>query len=218
MFASECKKLLVVGISGVTCGGKTTLATQLHNILPNSTIFTQDDYFRDVDDPMHVWVPELNHINYDILSSLNMDKMMNDVLKFIHDNNLVQIPSKKTETFKNKIQSNGIDKLPDNIKNRTHILIIDGFTIFNYKKWGYLFNLKYFFTLDKEECYKRRTKRVYDPPDCPGYFEKVAWPEYLKNKKEVEESVEDVKFLANIGPNFVDNILGDILEYVCNIL
>lgn len=218
MCGTECKKLLVIGISGITCGGKTTLVTKLHNILPESTVFTQDDYFRnDVNDPMHIWVPELNHINFDILSSLDMDKMMDDVLKFI-GNNFAQIPSKKAENFKNNIQSDNINNLHEEIKSHIHVLIIEGFTIFNYKKWLSLFNLKYFLTLDKEECYKRRIKRVYDPPDCPGYFEKVAWPEYQKNKKEVEESVEDVKYFNNIGPNFVDKVLKDIAEYVNNIL
>lgn len=217
MFDSECKKLLIVGISGVTCGGKTTIATQLHNALPKSTLFTQDTYFRDVDDPMHTWVPELNHINFDIISSLNMDKMMEDVLKFIEDNNFTKIPSKKTETFTSNLQLS--DKnLQDKIKNHIHVIIIEGFTIFNYKKWLYLFSLKYFFTLNKEDCYKRRIKRVYEPPDCPGYFEKVVWPEYEKNKKEVEESVEDVRYFQNIPLNFVDTIFKDISEYVDNIL
>lgn len=211
MCETECKKLLVIGISGISCGGKTTLATQLHNILPKSTIFAQDDYFRDVNYPMHTWIPELNHINFDILSSLDMDKMMDDVLKFIEDN-FAQIPSKKTENYKNNIQSDNINNLHEGIKSHIHILIIEGFTIFNYKKWLSLFNLKYFLTLDKEECYKRRLKRVYDPPDCPGYFEKVAWPEYQKNKKEVEESVEDVKYFNNIAANFVDKVLKDIAD------
>lgn len=217
MFASECKKLLIIGISGVTCGGKTTVATQLHNILPESTIFTQDTYFRDVDDPMHTWVPELNHINFDIIASLDMDKMMEDVLRFIKDNNFTKIPNKKTGIIKNNFELNSNEYMHDIIKNHLHVLIIEGFTIFNFKKWLHLFNLKYFLTLNKEECCNRRLKRVYDPPDCPGYFEKVVWPEYQKNKKEVEESVEDVKFFQNIGPNFVDTIFKHISEYV-NIL
>ncbi|KAJ8969151.1 hypothetical protein NQ314_001892 [Rhamnusium bicolor] len=83
--------LIIIGISGVTCGGKTTTATQLNNIFPNSKIFSQDDYFLDVEDPRHVWIPELNHINFDILTSLDMEKMHDDILKFIGDNNLKRV-------------------------------------------------------------------------------------------------------------------------------
>lgn len=210
------KKIVIIGISGVTCGGKTTVATQLKNVLPKCTIFSQDDYFRDETDPLHVWVPELNHINFDILSSVDMDKMFEDVLKFIKNNNFNPF-SKKKDVFNEKaIHSSDSDKdvcykiESDNI----HIIIIEGFLIFNYQKWLNLFNLKYYFTLNKEECYKRRVNRVYEPPDCPGYFEKVAWPEYLTSMQVVKESVKDIKFVDNIEQNFFQVILNDLSKYV----
>jgi nicotinamide/nicotinate riboside kinase len=68
-------KILIIGISGVTCGGKTTLAYKLNKMFPTSKLISQDDYFLDVDDPRHTWITELNHINFDILSSLDMEKM-----------------------------------------------------------------------------------------------------------------------------------------------
>ena len=38
---------------------------------------------------------------------------------------------------------------------------------------------------DYDTCLARRLLRVYDPPDPPAYFQKVVWPCYAANKKEV---------------------------------
>ena len=38
---------------------------------------------------------------------------------------------------------------------------------------------------DYDTCLARRLLRVYDPPDPPAYFQKVVWPCYEANKKEV---------------------------------
>lgn len=69
---------LVIGISGVTCSGKTTLAQSLYNHfrdragielktgieLHRVELINQDKYFRDVDDPNHQKVDKLNHLNW----------------------------------------------------------------------------------------------------------------------------------------------------------
>ncbi|KAK2164837.1 hypothetical protein LSH36_58g11015 [Paralvinella palmiformis] len=54
------------------------------------------------------------------------------------------------------------------------------------------FNKKYFFTLPKEECWKRRRSRTYVPPDPEDYFEKVVWPCYLKLKEELASDTDIV--------------------------
>lgn len=89
---------LVIGISGVTNGGKTTLAKSLHSYFSghlNKIIFKenitlnkvallcQDDYFLPVDSPKHKVVEKLNHINWEILSSIDMDKMCHDIMKLL---------------------------------------------------------------------------------------------------------------------------------------
>lgn len=89
---------LVIGISGVTNGGKTTLAKSLlsyfsgnlnkiifkENITLNKvTMLSQDDYFLSVDSPKHKVVEKLSHINWEILSSIDMDKMCHDIMKIL---------------------------------------------------------------------------------------------------------------------------------------
>ncbi|KAJ7039171.1 P-loop containing nucleoside triphosphate hydrolase protein [Mycena alexandri] len=41
---SKKTRVILVGIGGATCSGKTTLAKHLHRILPNSVIIHQDDF------------------------------------------------------------------------------------------------------------------------------------------------------------------------------
>ncbi len=36
------------------------------------------------------------------------------------------------------------------------------------------------------------SSRVYVPPDPPGYFDGYVWPMYLKNRKAMEETANDI--------------------------
>ncbi|TNN30223.1 Nicotinamide riboside kinase 1 [Liparis tanakae] len=40
-------KTLVVGVGGMTNGGKSTLSKSLHQQIPNSCLIAQDSYFKD---------------------------------------------------------------------------------------------------------------------------------------------------------------------------
>ncbi|KAM7355139.1 nicotinamide riboside kinase 1 [Cochliomyia hominivorax] len=85
---------LVIGISGVTCGGKTTLANKLRDYFMNQRnvqlwntsytisdvqLISQDDYFLPVDDLRHKWVEPLNAINFELITSLDMKQMISDI-------------------------------------------------------------------------------------------------------------------------------------------
>ncbi|XP_012274314.1 nicotinamide riboside kinase 1 [Orussus abietinus] len=156
-------KWLVIGISGATCSGKTSLAKELASKFKNSLCIHQDDYFLAQDDPRHIEVPELKHYNWEIVTSLDMEKMHSDILKITKSSSLEDT-----------------EQTP-----KIRILIIDGFIIFNYKPICDLCDLRYFLTLTKDQCWGRRKHRKYDPPDVPDYFERVVWPEYIKHKAEI---------------------------------
>jgi len=200
--------IIVVGISGVTCGGKTTTADKLSAFLPNCKVITQDDYYFDNDDPRHTLIAELNHVNYDILTSLDMAKMHKDVLNILNNKKMV----KKKQNYK-KITNEISDfhSISKGIKSaKLKVLIVEGFCIFNYEPLVPLFDLKYYFTLTKEECLQRREYRVYDPPDVPGYFELCAWPEHISQLEEVRTKVDDVKYFS--GTNDSDKVAEIILR------
>lgn len=207
------KKVLVVGISGVTCSGKTTTAMELKKILPDATDFCQDDYYWPVDSPKHVWIPELNHINFDIVESLDMEKMTQDVAEQIKEESCkILIPKESNPHLIHCFASKKFEDLFKIKESQAHIIIVEGFCIFNHPPLAEICDLKYYFTLEYEECYQRRIRRVYEPPDCPGFFEKCAWPEHLKQIAEVREKIRDVVYFDENSTNIVEKVLDDIVK------
>lgn len=182
---------LVIGISGVTCGGKTTLSKSLFSYLSDSInehclsdhvqigtvkIVNQDDYFYPDDYTGHEWLVcgTTPHVNYDVLGALNMKKMCSDLYKELGKHFVFYTKEK-----------------PVKIVN---IMIIDGFLIFNHGVINRLCQLKFHIHLPYEKCYERRIKRTYEPPDCSGYFEVCVWPYYEENFAEIKNK-QDVMLL-----------------------
>jgi uridine kinase len=199
---------IVVGISGITCGGKTTLASKLFNYFQEHRghelktgieinrveILNQDNYFRPVDDPKHKHVKRLNHINWEIIESIDTDRMVNDIMeklgkKFVLYNTISKIINRDDDDlFKHHYESgfNSMRKYDDDwspnededldnlyykhIKHNfiLNILIIEGFLIFNHAVTLDLCNIKFHIHVPYELCYERRKKRSYDPPDVLG--------------------------------------------------
>lgn len=208
------ENLLIVGICGVTCGGKTTLANQLRQVFPTSAIINQDDYFLAPNDPKHLWVPEIQHVHYDILSSLDMNKMFDDILKIIKNRKHPEYTSCNDSMKLSTIPENELPHLANlKIKEKNcKLLIIEGFNIFSHQEITKMCDLKYFFTLNKEECFARRQLRVYEPPDCPGYFERCVWPEFLKLHDDVEKNLKNVKYFDENFKNPLNVVCLDILK------
>ncbi|XP_077281226.1 nicotinamide riboside kinase [Temnothorax americanus] len=167
------KQWFVVGISGATCSGKSTLADKIRDTFPTSITLRQDDFFLLPDDPRHVKIQELNHINWDVITSLDMQKMYSDVRKILESPGRTATASKR-------------------------LLILDGFLLFKHKAIADLCDCKYFLTLTKEQCWERRKNRIYEPPDVPGYFDKIVWPEYVKYKNAVVRNNEMCKTITFI--------------------
>ncbi|CAL1290319.1 unnamed protein product [Larinioides sclopetarius] len=159
-------KWTLIGISGCTNGGKTTLASALANHFPGSIVVNQDTYFRSDDSKEHILIPELNHKNWERLEAVDWEAMM------AYLENIIFLPP----------------------PNDDSLLIVEGHIIFNHPKLRNIFHKRYFLTLDREECVRRRIQRVYDPPDIPGYFDKCVWPMYLLNLKDVRDNCPDVKY------------------------
>lgn len=98
---------LVIGASGVSCGGKTTLAHRLRDYFQQSRgaslwntpyfvgdvqLISQDDYFLPVFDLRHKWNEKLNVINFDLLSSVDMKHMLSDIAWIMKGRNLANDP------------------------------------------------------------------------------------------------------------------------------
>uniref|UniRef100_A0A8C2MRH9 Nicotinamide riboside kinase 1 n=1 Tax=Cricetulus griseus TaxID=10029 RepID=A0A8C2MRH9_CRIGR len=95
---------------------------------------------------------------------------------------------------------------------RVPILIIQGFLLFNYKPLDTIWNRTYFLTVPYEECKRRWSTRVYEPPDPPGYFDGHMWPMYLKHRQQMNSSTWDIVYLD--GTRSEEDLLSQVYEDV----
>lgn len=108
------------GISGVTCGGKTSLANRLKDTLTPVHVFHQDQYFYPDDSPNHIKCEGLEHNNYDILSALDMEAMLADMLATLEGQDKAHDTCTQDGPHKFKMPGK-------------RFLIVEGFTVLNYK-------------------------------------------------------------------------------------
>lgn len=172
-FSKLIMKKFVIGIGGVTNGGKTTLAKKLQKHLPNCSVISQDDFFKP---PSEIETDENGFLQYDVLEALNMEKMRSTVSCWMKSPR----HSSVSTDWRNA--------------EEVSILIIEGFLLFNYKPLETIWNRRYFLTIPYEECKRRRSTRVYEPPDAEGYFDGHVWPMYLKHRQEIE-GIEEIVYL-----------------------
>ena len=76
-------KTKLIGISGCTNGGKTTLSKLLQKAFDHSTYLTQDDYYYPRDTKHYTYLPELDSFNFDVISVINMDKLYLELKKLV---------------------------------------------------------------------------------------------------------------------------------------
>uniref|UniRef100_A0A5F9DC65 Nicotinamide riboside kinase 1 n=1 Tax=Oryctolagus cuniculus TaxID=9986 RepID=A0A5F9DC65_RABIT len=180
-------KTFVIGIGGVTNGGKTTLAKRLQKHLPNCSIISQDDFFKPESE---IETDKNGFLQYDVLEALNMEKMMSAVSCWMENPRHTQQSTDRNEEIS--------------------ILIIEGFLLFNYKPFDPIWNRSYFLTVPYEECKRRRSTRVYEPPDPPGYFDGHVWPMYLKHRREMEDIAWEVVYLD--GTKSEEDLFSQVYE------
>uniref|UniRef100_A0A8C5H758 Nicotinamide riboside kinase 1-like n=1 Tax=Gouania willdenowi TaxID=441366 RepID=A0A8C5H758_GOUWI len=178
----------------MTNGGKSTLSKSLQQQIPNSCIIAQDSYFK-------VTVQGNDHVSVLVLSALHMDKMVNVVNSWRRD----------PETF---LRQKGLKPASEIVSGseEVYVLIVEGFLIFNYRPLNELFDRRFFIEIPYDVCKKRRSLRVYDPPDPPGYFDRYVWPMYLIHRKEMEGSVSGIAILD--GQKTKEELLAAVYEDV----
>ncbi|GAA6223121.1 nicotinamide riboside kinase 1-like isoform X2 [Lates japonicus] len=192
-------KTLIVGVGGMTNGGKSTLSKSLHQQIPNSCIIAQDSYFKD---DSVVPVDSNGFKQYDMLDALHMDTMMSEVDSWRRD----------PELFLKQRGLNPEQTTPT-VDTEVFVLIVEGFLILNYRPLNELFDKRYFMEIPYDVCKRRRSSRVYTPPDPPGYFDRHVWPMYLKNRQEMESMASGIVFLDGLKPK--EELLAAVYTDVC---
>uniref|UniRef100_A0A3B4AXU9 Uncharacterized protein n=1 Tax=Periophthalmus magnuspinnatus TaxID=409849 RepID=A0A3B4AXU9_9GOBI len=178
-------KTVIVGIGGITNGGKSTLATRLHQQIPNSCLIAQDAYFK----TCFLLVNAIQSGLFQcclVLEALYMDQMTAHIESWRRD----------PESF---MKQKGVQTMNESPLGReVFVLIVEGFLIYNYRPLNSLYDKKYFLEVPYDICKTRRSNRVYVPPDPPGYFDRHVWPMYLKNRKEMEAMLSDIVFVDGL--------------------
>ncbi|XP_053716819.1 nicotinamide riboside kinase 2-like isoform X1 [Synchiropus splendidus] len=196
------KKNYIIGIGGVTNGGKTTLAKRLKKTLPNCCVVHQDDYYKKPDE---IEVGPDGFKQWDVITALDMEAMTNTIKRWISD------PVKFG-------RSQGITYSPGFRKFKNvqpfHILIVDGFLIYNYPGLTDLFDKRYYISITYEECKIRRSFRQYIVADPPGLFDGHVWPMYLKHRKSLEESNLEIEHLDGMKPK--EDLYNQVFEDIQN--
>ncbi|XP_065132976.1 nicotinamide riboside kinase 2 isoform X2 [Paramisgurnus dabryanus] len=146
------------------------------------------------------------------MTSLDMDAMVNTVKGWIEN------PVKFARSH--GVTVSAIQDGSDPHQSEIHILIVEGFLLYNYKPLLDVYSKCYYVTIPYEECKRRRSMRTYTVPDPPGLFDGHVWPMYLKYRKEMENNNLDIHYLDGMKSKgeIYNNVYEDIQNALLNIL
>jgi nicotinamide/nicotinate riboside kinase len=163
--------VLVVGICGATCSGKTSLAQHLQKEFPHTVLINQDRFYLD-----EALLPQCSNgtYNWDVPESLNQSALLHMVQEACNQPRALcqQCPAQKRDT-----KSSG--------EMQTHIVVIEGTMILAIDKLSSYLDTSFFLALDEATCRQRRgfccrERKYAGAPDPPGYFDQFVWPSYKK--------------------------------------
>lgn len=209
--------ILLLGISGPSSSGKTTLSRLIRDIFPphQVTILHLDDFYHtDAEIPVKDGIQD-----WDCIESLNLPFLRN-TLSYIkeHGKSPLDFVSKEDQ---NSVGEHGVDPkemeslqekvwaLVEKVGWHRKICIVDGFLLFSHdmKDIRELFDVRLFLRTSYKTAKTRREARsgyvtlegFWEDP--PGYVDKVVWPNY----------VNDHKFLFKD-----EEVEGELDQVVCN--
>lgn len=216
------KSSIIVGISGATCSGKTTIANTLHKVIKNSILLNQDQFYWEEDSEKHILAEGMNHINWEVVSAFDNDKLLSIIktngirnktsrMKINCDSiskkfnaitdEISNMPNMTAFFEENNQEQTELKELQQTFLNFPQVIIVDGILVLNHPEIVDQCDIKFFLTLDFKTCLKRRDLRTYDPPDVPGYFEKIVYPHYVQNLETMKYLDGDNKILYLDGAN-----------------
>ncbi|ODQ45752.1 hypothetical protein PICMEDRAFT_19642, partial [Pichia membranifaciens NRRL Y-2026] len=184
-------RTILIGITGASSSGKSTLAHLLKSILPHSEIIHEDDFYKPEEDIPYD--PIRKDRDWDCPDAIDMDAMK-QTLSVLTKPNTTE-PTVNDAFFNNdeRIIKDLMEKVNVKLEHfdsreSFRIFLIDGFLILPDKELLKMFSLTLFFKTSYEALKNRREKRTYNVggdvwADPPGYFDTFVWPGYYTYHK-----------------------------------
>jgi nicotinamide/nicotinate riboside kinase len=190
---------LLLGISGPSSSGKTTLSRLLRDLFPphQLTILHLDDFYH-----TDTNIPVKNGIqDWDCIESLNLPQLQSTLAHIKTHGNIP--PDFVSKEDQNSVGEHGVDAQVVQRLNRSvgelvtasnwnrKIVIVDGFLLFSeeMKEIRDMFDVRLFLRTSYETAKQRREARsgyvtlegFWEDP--PGYVDQIVWPNYVKDHK-----------------------------------
>ncbi|PMD45426.1 P-loop containing nucleoside triphosphate hydrolase protein [Hyaloscypha variabilis F] len=201
------RKAVVVGISGCSSSGKTTISRLLRDIFPNTFVLHEDDFYR----PETELPTKYDLLDWDCAESLSIPDILK-ALKHIRADGTFP-PFLDSKEDKNSVgdipvSQATIDKLKAQVKtwtssgnpgfgileespNPVRLCLFDGFLLYSdsMKPIQSQIDIKLFLRVSYAKAKARREARsgyvtlegFWEDP--PGYVDKIVWPNYVEDHK-----------------------------------
>ncbi|SMN18393.1 similar to Saccharomyces cerevisiae YNL129W NRK1 Nicotinamide riboside kinase [Maudiozyma saulgeensis] len=187
------KKIILIGLSGCSSTGKTTLAKLASKYLPNAVLIHEDDFYKhDEEVPLNT---KYNIRDWDSPEALDLalfKKELNTIkntgqiaTKLIHNNNVDDISK---HTLSDQFLKELVNKT-QYIDKKYKLVIVDGFMLYNNHDISSEFDLRLFIRAPYKTLKKRRDARNgYQTLDSfwvdpPYYFDEFVYKSYEENHR-----------------------------------
>ncbi|KAI7866005.1 P-loop containing nucleoside triphosphate hydrolase protein [Spinellus fusiger] len=189
------KSVYILGISGPSCSGKTTLTKILHRLLKNSVVIYQDDYFKTDDQiPMD---PATQLANWDCPDAIDFPALI-DTIHYARTHQGELPFNKRSQEIHNAHDGalyisaamlSSLEAYVSALPQGMHYVLVDGFMLYGDSALYAEFDKRLFITASYDTLKQRRESRTgYTTiegfwADPPGYFDMIVWPQFLKWNK-----------------------------------
>lgn len=202
--------MLIIGITGGTGSGKTTVVKQILNELSEDDIciISQDSYYRDTS---HLSYKARTQINFDHPQSIDFDLLTQHV-KELKEGNTIEQP---VYSF---VAHNRTEKTISTIPKK--VVIVEGILIFNNPTLRDLFDIKIYVHADSDERLIRRVKRDIaergrDLEEVLNRYQSTLKPmhqQFIETTKEYADIIIPNNKFNTVGINIVKTIINEKLS------
>ena len=209
-FYSKKQIMLIIGITGGTGSGKTTIVKQILNDLSEKeiSVISQDSYYKDTSD---LSFEERTKINFDHPQSIDFELLIKQ-LKELKEGNTIQQP------IYSFVAHNRINETIDTKPKK--VIIVEGILIFNNPELRGLFDIKIYVHADSDERLIRRIKRDIierdrDLTEVLNRYQDTLKPmhqQFIESTKEYADIIIPNNNFNPVGINIVKTFINEKLS------